>query len=110
LPKGASGKIQLPALIENLKKNNTETPEDVTDLYQDILTIASETFQIPVSRISLTDTSQTLSGWDSLAHLSFVTELESHFGVRFNTAEIMALNSIKKATFLIKEKYAKRVI
>ncbi len=110
LPKGASGKVQLPVLIENLQKLNSDTADDVTDLYQDILTIASETFQIPVSRISLTDTSQTLSGWDSLAHLSFVTELESHFGIRFNTAEIMTLNSIKRATFLIKEKYAKRVI
>jgi len=110
LPKGVSGKVQLPALIEKLQNISMDIVDEVTDPFQEILTIASETFQIPVSRISLTDTSQTLSGWDSLAHLSFVTELESHFGIRFNTAEIMTLNSIKRATFLIKEKYAKRVI
>jgi long-chain acyl-CoA synthetase len=106
LPKGVSGKVQLDRLKEILLKK--QAPVKMTEGPQEahILNIAAEAFQIPVSRLSFKDTSQTVAGWDSLAHLSFITSLEDHFNIRFNTAEVITMNSIRKAAELIKEKNA----
>jgi acyl carrier protein len=70
-----------------------------------ILDIAGEVFQVPVSRLSIADTSNTVSGWDSLAHLIFITSMEEHFNISFSTAEVITMNSIKKALELIKQKH-----
>jgi long-chain acyl-CoA synthetase len=106
LPKGVSGKVQLNLLKEQLSKPAEGLPANRGQFADDVLSIAAESFQVPVSRLSVRDTSQTLTGWDSLAHLTFVTSLEDHFKIRFNTAEVMTMNSIQRATDLIKEKYA----
>jgi long-chain acyl-CoA synthetase len=105
LPKGVSGKVQLNQLRELLAKQQTAQMLIQGNLFEnDVLTIAADSFQVPVSALSIRDTSQTIAGWDSLAHLGFITSLEEHFKVRFNTAEIITMNSIRRATELIKEK------
>jgi long-chain acyl-CoA synthetase len=104
LPKGVSGKVQINQLKELMMKR-ASTHTQLQGHYEDIvLTIAADSFQVPVSKLSIRDTSHTIAGWDSLAHLGFITSLEEHFKIRFNTAEIITLNSIRKATELIKEK------
>ncbi len=105
LPKGVSGKVQLNALREQLLNLQPKNLVNTGDFEEDVLSIASESFQVPVTRLSIHDTSQTVAGWDSLAHLSFITSLEDHFKVRFNTAEVITMNSIRKATELIKVKH-----
>jgi long-chain acyl-CoA synthetase len=105
LPKGVSGKVQLNLLREQLLNLQPKNLVNTGDFEEDVLSIASESFQVPVTRLSIHDTSQTVAGWDSLAHLSFITSLEDHFKVRFNTAEVITMNSIRKATELIKVKH-----
>lgn len=105
LPKGVSGKVQLNALRDQLSKESIK-PNHVNGKYaEDVLKIAAESFQVPIARLSIQDTSQTVGGWDSLAHLSFITSLEHHFNIRFNTAEVITMNSLRKATEIIKEKH-----
>jgi long-chain acyl-CoA synthetase len=105
LPRGVSGKVQLNQLRELLVRQQSALALINGNHYEnDVLTIAADSFQVPVSGLSLRDTSQTIAGWDSLAHLGFITSLEEHFKVRFNTAEIITMNSIRRATELIKEK------
>jgi long-chain acyl-CoA synthetase len=105
LPRGVSGKVQLTELREQLVRQQSAAKFIHGNHYEDdVLTIAADSFQVPVSHLSMRDTSQTISGWDSLAHLDFITSLEVHFKVRFNTAEVITMNSIRKATELIKEK------
>jgi long-chain acyl-CoA synthetase len=104
-PRGVSGKVQLNQLRELLVKQQSANMLNHGSLYEDdVLAIAADSFQVSVSALSIRDTSQTIAGWDSLAHLGFITSLEEHFKVRFNTAEIITMNSIRKATELIKEK------
>jgi long-chain acyl-CoA synthetase len=104
-PKGVSGKVQLSHLRELLVKQQSTHMLIHGNLYEnDVLAIAADSFQVPVSALSIRDTSQTIAGWDSLAHLGFITSLEEHFKVRFNTSEIITMNSIRRATDLIKEK------
>ncbi|HEX4852393.1 MAG TPA: hypothetical protein VFV08_16365, partial [Puia sp.] len=105
LPKGVSGKVQLNVLKDQLTRE-TIAPGAVNGKFaDDVLKIAAESFQVPVARLTIQDTSQTVGGWDSLAHLSFITSLEHHFKIRFSTAEVITMNSLRKATELIKEKH-----
>lgn len=105
LPKGASGKVQLQELREQLSHFTTERSVASGEIVDNVLSIAAESFQVPVKALSIGDTSQTVGGWDSLAHLTFITLLEEKFNIRFSTAEVMTLNSIKKATQLITERH-----
>ncbi|MBA4166564.1 MAG: AMP-binding protein [Chitinophagaceae bacterium] len=105
LPKGVSGKVLLPELRIQLAQSLTAGPGISGAIGDEVLLVAAEAFQLPAGRLTISDTSQTVSGWDSLAHLTFITLLEEKFNVRFSTAEVMTLNSIKRATQLLKEKH-----
>lgn len=104
LPKGASGKVQLNELKAQLTKSIVTAVGLTGDIVDEVLAVAAESFQVPVGVLSAADTSQSIAGWDSLAHLTFVTLLEERFNVHFSTAEVMTLNSLKKAIQLLKER------
>ncbi|HEV8083609.1 MAG TPA: AMP-binding protein [Chitinophagaceae bacterium] len=104
LPKGMSDKVQMNLLKEQLLHSHQPKQENTGQYADAVINIAAEAFQVPASRINIRDTSDTIAGWDSLAHLSFITALEEKFNVRFNTAEVITLNSIQKAVNLLNEK------
>lgn len=106
LPKGLAGKVQVNALKEQLMEEQEPKQQPNGEFESAVISIAAEAFQVPSSKLSIRDTSQTIAGWDSLAHLYFVTSLEEKFNVKFNTAEVITLNSIKKAVHLLHEKNA----
>lgn len=60
--------------------------------------------------LSLTDetTAADIDGWDSLAQINLVVGAEGRFGVRFQTAEIKALQNVGGFKRLIAEKLAAR--
>ncbi len=71
-PRGVSGKVQLNQLRELLMKQQSANMLNHGSLYEDdVLAIAADSFQVSVSALSIRDTSQTIAGWDSLAHLGF---------------------------------------
>lgn len=41
-------------------------------------------------------------GWDSMAHMDMVTELESEFGVRFGTIDITSFNTYSAGIRILK--------
>ena len=104
LPKGISGKVQVDLLKEQLLQSYQPKEKNTRQYADAVVNIAAEAFQVPPSRINIRDTSDTIAGWDSLAHLSFITALEEKFNVRFNTAEEITLNSIQKEVTLLNEK------
>jgi len=104
LPKGVSGKVQLNVLKDQLLEWQAPKQEKNGECLQQVLQVAAEVFQVPVSRLSINDTSNTVAGWDSLAHLIFITTLEETFHVSFTTAEVITMNSIQKAVNLIERK------
>ncbi|HJW17352.1 MAG TPA: AMP-binding protein, partial [Flavisolibacter sp.] len=105
LPKGVSGKVQLHALKEQLIQLHPKTQEINGEYLDQVLNIASEVFQVPVSNLSVNDNSNTVAGWDSMAHLVFITTLEENFNISFSTAEVITMNSIQKALKLIEQKH-----
>jgi long-chain acyl-CoA synthetase len=105
LPKGVSGKVQLNALKEQLLQLHPKNQEVNGEYLDQVLNIASEVFQVPVSKLSINDNSNSVAGWDSMAHLVFITTLEESFNISFSTAEIITMNSIQKALKLIEQKH-----
>jgi long-chain acyl-CoA synthetase len=104
LPKGVSGKVQLEELKTQLKQQHQPVAEQNGHYADEVIHIAAEAFQVPAERLTVKDNSNTVSGWDSLAHLTFITALEEKFKTRFSTAEVITMNSIQRAVDLLKQK------
>ena len=49
-----------------------------------------------------------IPGWDSMAHIALVVEVECRFGIRFQAAEIEALRQVGDLVALIETKCAAR--
>jgi acyl carrier protein len=68
---------------ESLKDIITELNEIFCDVFEDD--------ELVVSR----DTSAAdVDAWDSLQHVTLILRVESHFGVRFSSAEVADLSSV----------------
>ncbi len=105
LPKGLSGKVQLKTLQALISKNSQGLVATANETYEKaVIVAASNAFKIPVEKLTMKDTSATLDGWDSMAHLEFITLLENQFETRFSTAEMMTMNSLKAAETMLSQK------
>ena len=60
------------------------TPED----------IISKVFGIHTSEISDATSNKTIDAWDSLGHITLVSELESTYGLTLSTDDALALTSV----------------
>lgn len=58
-------------------------------------------FQKPADEIRLTDTRETISKWDSIAHLHLIMSLEDEFAIRINTEDVVEIDSVKKCVEII---------
>jgi long-chain acyl-CoA synthetase len=76
LPKGISGKIQVEQLKKIILENRKKPSESGEATLEIIIQTAALTFKIDSNDITELSSSSTLSGWDSLNNLIFITELE----------------------------------
>lgn len=69
-----------------------------------IMTIVSNIIGCPISE--LTDKSGLLTqfNWDSLNHISIITDVEQYFHISIQDDLIVELNNIKKLTEYVEEK------
>jgi acyl carrier protein len=49
-------------------------------------------------------TSDDVEGWDSMTHIFIVVEIENHFGVKFQAAEMEELKNVAELAALVREK------
>ncbi len=106
LPKGLSGKVQLNE-IKAIISSKLTTKTEKKNYQESLFRAASEAFKVPVNVLNPDDSSKTLNGWDSMAHLTFITLLEKNLNIRFSTAEIMIMNSLKSAENILLKKFSK---
>ena len=64
-------------------------------LKDQIITIASDVFNVPKTEIGLKTSIGDLENWDSLGHLNFILEIESRLNVNFTSEKIILIKSIK---------------
>lgn len=107
LPQGISGKILIEeikklAASEDIKKNAI-----INNLTSDIIEVAANSFKTPIEMLSLDSTPDSVIGWDSLALLTLVTQLESRFGLSLTPSEIMRIDSLASVKDIIENKLSK---
>ncbi len=104
IPKTASGKIRYQALeAELLAGKMLEVGADAT-YAEGILAAAADAFKVEQAKLDMKGNSMTIDGWDSMAHLVFITNLEDQFKIRFNSKEIMVMNTLSEAEQILAAK------
>lgn len=104
LPRGISGKIQVDQLKKNIEQQLRKPIENSAETLETIIQTAATTFKIDSNDINEASSSNSLSGWDSLNNLIFITTLEEIFSIQFTTSEIMSMTSIRSIHAMISKK------
>ncbi|MFV2053691.1 AMP-binding protein [Aliiroseovarius sp. YM-037] len=95
LPRGASGKVIVAELV-HAGGGDTNSSEET------VYSLASACFKVPVSALHPDSTPFNTEGWDSLAHMALIEELEEAFDVVFSASEIAEITSLGQVEALIK--------
>ena len=69
-----------------------------------LLNLSSRIFEVPASDIDIKSNQDNIKGWDSLATIKLITELEKEFSIQFDIMEIVELTSIEKVVGILKNK------
>lgn len=94
LPRGASGKV-IVADLAGAETRHT-APGEAT-----VYSVAAACFKVPEHTLSPDSTPFNTEGWDSLAHMALIEELEETFGIVFSASEIADITSLGQAAALV---------
>ena len=70
--------------------------------------IAADIFKLDPVTLPVTASRDTVSAWDSMAHVNLVLAVEQHFEVQFRPEEMLEMLSIELVAMLVDEKRAAR--
>jgi len=73
-------------------------------VFDQIRTMASDLFGVPVERITSDSSPQTLEAWDSIQHLNLVLAVEEKFSLQLSPEEIERMTNIGETAKLIESK------
>jgi long-chain acyl-CoA synthetase len=106
LPRGPAGKIIQPQVREMILALKGHAVGGEGDVRTRIYKAAAGCFRIPVSQVKADLSPDNTTGWDSLAHMEFVTKLEQAFDVTLEPRDIMKLNTVGDAETIVQQKLA----
>lgn len=108
LPRGPSGKVDLPALRALFARSQArQAAHGGASVAEDVKAAASRVFHLPPAQLTDDAGPGVTRGWDSFAHLSFVVELERVFDLRLETADVIAIRSLGDAVRAIERRLAR---
>jgi len=105
-PRGPAGKVLLGEVRE-LARQLREAPAAAGvegDVTERVLALAAGCFHLPVEQLSPRSRPDDTRGWDSLAHMQLVTQLEKAFEVRFEARDILSIQSLGDVERILAEK------
>lgn len=108
-PRGPAGKV----VIRNLRaaiagQTKAEKKHDAgEDMSAAVIATAARSFKCAPELLSLASTTETTKGWNSLAHVEFLLNLEKEFGIRVEPKDILSVRSIGDALRVVTEKKKK---
>jgi acyl carrier protein len=73
-------------------------------VFDQIRTMASDLFGVPVDQISAASSAQTLDNWDSIQHLNLVLAVEEKFGLQLSPEEIEQMKTVGDTAKLVESK------
>ncbi len=103
LPRGATGKV----LVEDVRRRITGSGSEVWSS-KDLFAVAADCFRVPVETLSPGSTPYNTEGWDSLAHLSFISRLEERFEIALSAMEVIELSSMADACTILERRTAQK--
>ena len=65
--------------------------------------LVGKAFKISSQELSDASSRDTIEQWDSMGHLTLITELEEHFQVSISIADAMEMTNIRKIKEVLKE-------
>ena len=77
------------------------------DIQEQLLSVFRSVFEIDDLQIADDMTADNIEQWDSLAHITLITEVEKSFEVRFRNAEVARLKNIGDLKALINKHLSK---
>jgi acyl carrier protein len=72
------------------------------DVLSRLSALVGDLLELDGLQLAMSTTADSVSGWDSLAHVRIVLAAEQAFSVRFTTAEISSLKTVGDLVNLIK--------
>lgn len=69
--------------------------------------VAADHFDVPGIILSRESTAADVEGWDSLAHIQFIMQVEKAFGIRFKSSEISGFDDVGQLADRIKLRMAR---
>jgi acyl carrier protein len=66
----------------------------MSNLFEQIKTIASDTFQAPLSELTPESSPEQIPAWDSIQHLNLVIAIEERFKIQFEPDEMDAMKTL----------------
>jgi long-chain acyl-CoA synthetase len=110
LPRGASGKVLMAELtsakanaLNTLAEEQAEFDEGSGSLEEKVCAVAAKCFNVDAGGLSVDSTPFNTDGWDSLAHMTLIEELELTFDIQFSAAEIASMASLGDAMEFVEE-------
>jgi acyl carrier protein len=76
------------------------------DMLHDLTTIVRDVLDDDSIVLTPETSAEDIDGWDSFKHITIVVAAESHFHVKFQTAEIESLHNIGDFMSLVSKKLA----
>ena len=64
------------------------------NILREIAEILDELFDVNVDDIVASTTADEVDGWDSMSHLEVIGKVESHFKIKFVTAELLRYKTV----------------
>lgn len=107
LAKGPSGKTLLLEARKELEKKLFILEENKTtdkNIDSQVLRISANVFRIEQNKLSPSSSPENTDGWDSLAHMNLVLELEQIFDISLTTRDIMRINTLESAIEICRQK------
>ena len=77
------------------------------DVQEQLLSVFRSVFEIDDLQIADDMTADNIEQWDSLAHITLITEVEKSFEVRFRNAEVARLKNIGDLKALVNKHLSK---
>jgi acyl carrier protein len=66
-----------------------------------IIKIFSAVFNVDKHKIELTDIMDDIESWDSIGQLQLIMNIESEFGIKLNTEDVIQIDSVKKCIAIV---------
>ena len=100
LPYGPSGKVRSEALRELCLA--TSSSVRMTDTHTErIMSLAKDIFRAHPGELGPNSGPDNTMGWDSLAHIQFVTSIESQFSIALNDRDIVGITHLGAAVEIV---------